>query len=221
MLTVVSLGGSLIYPRKLDRLFLKNFCARISEFVNKGEKFAIYCGGGYLARRYQKIFSFMKNKYLLDWIGIFATRENAKRLRPYLNVSVHNKIIINPTKKIDFNEHVLLAAGWKPGWSTDYDAILLAKNLGATQVINMTNVDHVYDKDPSNHADAKPIKEISWSSFRGLVGSEWKPGLNMPFDPIAAKEAERVGLKVIIIGRDLKNLEFLLEEKSFNGTVIK
>lgn len=220
MITVISLGGSLVYPKKLDITFLKNFNQLISHYVKQGHRFAIYCGGGFLARKHQKIFSFIKNKYLLDWIGISATRKNAKTLKKYLNLNIHEKIITNPTEKIDFKEDILLAAGWKPGWSTDYDAVLLANNLGSNQVINMTNVDYVYDKDPKKNSDAKPIESISWSDFRKLVGSEWKPGLNMPFDPIAAKEAEKLKLKVRIIGKELKNLENLLNNEKFKGTKI-
>ncbi len=220
MLTVISLGGSLLYPKKLDRVFIDNFRQLISFYGKKGHRFAIYCGGGYLARKYQRVFSFLRSEYLLDWIGIFATRKNARTLKKHLRLNVYKKIIIDPTKKIDFKGDVLLAAGWKPGWSTDYDSVLLAKNLGADRVVNMTNVDYVYDKDPRKNKDAKPISNISWENFRKLVGSVWKPGLNMPFDPVASKEAEKLKLKVMIIGKDLKNLENLLNNKNFNGTVI-
>jgi len=220
MLIIISLGGSLLYPKKLDRRFINNFSRLISKHVNKGYRFAIYCGGGYLARKRQKIFSFIRNQFLLDWIGIFATRTNAKTLKENLKVKVHKKIITNPTGKITFKEDVLVAAGWKPGWSTDYDSVLLAKNLGGKKIINMTNVDYVYDKDPRKNKDAKPIKKISWSKFRGLVGNKWKPGLNMPFDPIASKKADKLGLKVVIVGNDLKNLENLLKNKKFKGTVV-
>ena len=220
MLTVISLGGSLVYPKKLDKVFIAKFRQLISDYVKKGHRFAIYCGGGYLARKWQKRFSFIRIRYLLDWIGIFATRRNAKILKKNMKIKVYKRIIINPTKKINFEEGVLLAAGWKPGWSTDYDAVLLARNLGAKRVVNMTNVDYVYDKDPRKHKDAKPIKRIFWEDFKKLVGSEWKPGLNMPFDPIATKEAGKLKLNVVIIGKDLKNLENLLKNKNFEGTMI-
>ena len=70
-----------------------------------------------------------------------------------------NCFIIDPTKKIKSKKKVLIAGGWKPGWSTDFDAVLLAKNLKAELVINMTNVDYVYNKDPKKSKGAKPIKE--------------------------------------------------------------
>jgi len=215
---IISLGGSLIYPKKRDYAFLKRF----KEVIHKEDyQFVIFCGGGYLARKWQKIGSFLRlNKHILDWIGILATWRNAHKVKEILNGSVRKKIIINPTQKIDFKEKILVAAGWKPGWSTDYDAVLLAKNLGIGEIINMSNITYVHDKDPNKHKDAKPINSISWNDFKKIVGDEWKPGLNMPFDPIASKEAAKLGIKVIIIGNNLVNLKRLLDGKQFKGTTI-
>jgi uridylate kinase len=132
-----------------------------------------------------------------------------------------NLIVTNPTSKIKFNKKILIAAGWKPGWSTDYDTVLLAKNLKVNTIINMSNIDYVYDKDPKKNKNAKKIKNISWKDFRKIIGNKWKAGLNKPFDPVAAKEAEKLGLKVSIIGKSLRNFENLLNNKKFDGTIIK
>ena len=132
-----------------------------------------------------------------------------------------NEIVIDPTKKINFNKKILIAAGWKPGWSTDYDAVLLAKNLKTKEIINMSNIDYVYDKDPRKFRNAKKLEKISWKNYKKISGSKWKAGLSMPFDPIAAKEAEKSKLKVIVIGKDLRNFEDLLNNKKFNGTIIR
>jgi uridylate kinase len=32
-------------------------------------------------------------------------------------------------------------------YSTDFDAVMLAKNFGAKKVINLSNIDYAYDKD--------------------------------------------------------------------------
>ena len=222
MRTIISLGGSIIVPDKIDVGFLKRFRALILKFVKKGDKFAIYCGGGKIARDYQKAASKVigYNNEALDWMGIASTYLNAFLLKVLFHGFAEEKIIENPTKKINFKKQILLCAGWKPGWSTDYDAVLLAKNLGVKTVVNITNVNYVYDKNPKKYRNAKPIKEISWKKFRKLVGSKWDPGLNMPFDPIAAKQAEKLKIKVVIIGKNLKNLENLLNKKEFKGTVI-
>ncbi len=218
MKIVISLGGSVIVPDKIDVNFLKKFRNLINKYPKS--RFVIICGGGKLARNLQKKAKKLKDTTDkdLDWLGIYATRINALSLKKVLNVK--GKIIINPKEKITSNERVLIAAGWKPGFSTDYDAVLLAKNIKADMVINMTNVDYVYDKDPKLRG-AKAIKKTTWKELRKIVGSKWKPGLNMPFDPIAAKEAEKLKMKVAVIGNDLKNLRKVLDKKEFKGTMIR
>ena len=220
---VISLGGSIIVPDKINIEFLKGFKKLIIDFVEKGNKAILVCGGGRTARLYQNAASKISGLRIddVDWMGIHTTRLNAQLVKTLFLGIVHEKIIHNPNDNIDFREKVLIAAGWKPGWSTDYDAVLLAKNFNVKTIINMSDIFYVYDKEPKNNHDAKPIKEMSWKELRKIVGDEWNPGLNMPFDPIAAKEGERLGLKVIILkGTDLNNFKNFLDRKEFNGTVI-
>ncbi|MBI3035983.1 UMP kinase [Candidatus Woesearchaeota archaeon] len=219
---VISLGGSLIFPDNLDKRFLSSFKEIIKKYANKGHKFIIICGGGKLARTFQQLASRsgkLGNEEL-DWLGIHATKINAHLLKAAFNEMADDLIITNPNAKIKFKKNIVLAAGWLPGWSTDYDAVLLAKNLGVREVVNMSNVDYVYDKDPNKNNDAKKIGKISWQGYGKLISGKWKAGMNVPFDPIAAKEARKSGIKASIIGKDLKNLEKLLNGKGFRGTVI-
>ena len=138
-----------------------------------------------------------------------------------MNIYIPKTINAIPeAKKIKFTKRILIAAGWKPGWSTDYDAVVLAKNLKINTVINMSNIDYVYDCDPKKNKNAKKIKDICWKHYRKISGNKWKAGLNKPFDPVAAKEAEKLGLKVIIIGKNLGNFENLLNDGKFEGTII-
>lgn len=220
---ILSLGGSLIAPDKIDIKFLKNFKKTIEKFVRKGFKFVIVCGGGKTARNYQEgLFKIVgNNQEALDWVGISATHLNAFLMRCIFHKQSDRNIIENPNKKIKSNQKIILAGGWKPGWSTDYDAVLLAKNLKSNILINMSNIDYVYDKDPKKHKSAKKIKNICWKHFRKMIGSKWKAGLNAPFDPIAAKEAERLKLNVFVIGKNLRNFENLLNDKEFKGTIIE
>ena len=69
-----------------------------------------------------------------------------------------------------------MGAGWKPGWSTDYDAVLIAKNHNVKTIINLTNIDYVYDKNPGEFPDAKPMKELDWKSFKTIVGDNQRSG---------------------------------------------
>lgn len=221
---VVSVGGSLIVPDEIDTEFLKNFKALILEKVQQGFSFSIIAGGGKTARKYQDAAHKVTplSRHDLDWIGIHATRLNAQLLRNIFVGYAHQQVIKNPTIDVDADEPIVIAAGWQPGCSTDYDAVLFAKNIGATRLVNLSNIDYVYTDDPRKNPQAKKIEEISWPAFRKLIPEEWDPGLSSPFDPVAAKEAESLALEVAIInGTKLKEFSNYLEDKPFVGTIIK
>ena len=221
---VVALGGSVVYPDQIDTAFIKNFKKfALSAIAKHKRKLVVVIGGGRLARLFQDAASRItrvvdEDK---DWIGIHATRLNAQLLRNIFVGYAHPQVIKNPTIDIDANEPIIIAAGWQPGCSTDYDAVLVAKNIGATRLVNLSNIDYVYDKDPRKNPDAKKIEKISWTDFRKLIPAEWDPGLSSPFDPVAAKEAESIGLEVAIMnGTKLEEFSHYLDGKSFVGTVI-
>lgn len=224
---IISLGGSLIVPNEIDWQFIRTFKKVVERKIKEGYKFIIITGGGKLARKYQeasaKIAKIIDEDR--DWIGIHATRMNAHFIRTIFRDSAHPRINKNPNDLEDFynfKEDILVAAGWRPGFSTDYDAVLLAKYFNIKKIINLSNIDFVYDKDPNKFPDAKKITDISWTDFRKMVGDKWDPGMNVPFDPVASKTAEEIGLEVAIMnGQSLKNLENYIEGKKFKGTVIK
>lgn len=218
---VISLGGSAFIKDKIDAKFLKEF-RRIIMKRSARKRFFIYVGGGRTARDYQNALAELGEKEAArDWIGIHATRLNAQLLRLAFGKAADKRVIEDPTKKITTKKNIVFAAGWRPGWSTDYDAVLLAKNVGAKLVINLTNVDYVYDKDPAKFKGARPFKSLSWPQFKKIIGGKWKPGLHAPFDPVGAKAAARYKIKVAVLnGKKLKNFENFLDGKNFQGTVI-
>jgi uridylate kinase len=221
---VISVGGSLIVPEEIDVKWMKELKDMLLKFISEGYRFIIITGGGKTARKYQNAAKEVSevNNEDLDWLGIHSTRLNGHLLRTILSKYSHPQIIKNPLKNTKFNEKILIAAGWKPGFSTDYDAVLLAKKFGVKKIINLSNIDYVYDKDPRKYPDAKIIKEISWKDFRKIVGNKWNPGLNAPFDPIAAKESQKLELEVVIMnGKNIANIKDYINGKKFQGTLIK
>ena len=220
---VVSVGGSLIVPDAIDTDFLLKFKTLVLEKVQRGFTFSIIAGGGKTARRYQSAANLVTplSRQDLDWIGIHSTRLNAQLLRNIFVGYAHPQVVKNPTIDIDVDEPIVIAAGWQPGCSTDYDAVLIAKNIGATRLVNLSNIDYVYDSDPRKNPAAQKIEETSWAEFRKLIPEEWDPGLSSPFDPVAAKEAEALGLEVAIInGAKLEEFSNYLDGEAFIGTVI-
>lgn len=226
---IFSLGGSLIAgPDDINTAFLKRFNVFIRKHVARGTRFFIVCGGGRTAREYAGAARTVSGKKLTaddqDWLGIHATRLNAHLIRTIFRDIAYPRLIKDYRSIPGGTAHypVVIGAGWKPGWSTDYDATLLAKRFGVKTVINLTNTDLIYDKDPRKFKDAKPIPRMTWDEVLKTVGREWRPGMNTPFDPIAAKLAKKIGLTVISChGENLKNLEHVLAGKDFIGTTIQ
>ena len=100
--------------------------------------------------------------------------------------------------------------------------MLLAQKFGAKTVVNLSNIEKVYTDDPRKNPDAKPIDEISWADFRKIVGDEWVPGKNCPFDPIASKKAQDSGIKVICAGgKNIANIRNIIREEAYTGTTIQ
>jgi uridylate kinase len=221
---VISLGGSLIVPKEgIDWKFLKKFRALIMAEEKNGEKFFLISGGGSTCRNYiQAASKVVKiNPEDLDWLGIHTTRLNAHLLRTIFREDAHPEIITNPEKIMTAKENIVIAGGWRPGWSTDYVATTLAEKYNIKTVINLSNIDYVYNKDPKKFKNAQKIAKINWHDFRKIVGDKWDPGLNAPFDPVASQKAERLGLKVVIMnGKNIANLKKYLDGKKFIGTVI-
>lgn len=221
---ILSLGGSLIVPEEVDHKFLKSFVELITERTKQGDKFVIVCGGGGVNRKYnqaaQKVRP-MSNEEL-DWLGIHTTRLNAQLVRILFGKLAYEEIIVNPYEKVVTKKPVIIGAGYEPGWSSDYDAVYLADTYKIKNIANLSNIDYAYDKDPREFKDAQKIKDISWKDFRKIVGDKWEPRMSKPFDPIASREAEKLGLQVAIMnGKKLKNLEKYLNGEKFQGTIIK
>nr|QQK87188.1 uridylate kinase [Treponema denticola]QQK87189.1 uridylate kinase [Treponema denticola] len=230
MVTVLSVGGSIVAPDKLDFDFLDKFSKTIRNWLlqDSSRKIIMVIGGGAPARDYQNAYRKVcdlrkapaKNDEA-DWIGIMATRLNAQLVKAVFEDLCPNPVVYDPTTVDMFGGQILVAAGWKPGFSTDNDAVVLAERFSGNLVVNLSNIAKVYTDDPKKNPEARPIDSISWEDFIKIVGTEWVPGKNTPFDPIASQRAQKAGIKVICAaGKDIENLENILNGKDFKGTVI-
>ena len=221
---VISLGGSLIVPNKVDLLFLEQFRTLILRYIQSGNRVVVVCGGGSIAREYQKIARTMHSEVSdqdLDWLGIRVTRLNAELVKIIFGEFAFYKIVKEPDRISRVNDQVIVAAGWKPGWSTDYVAAKCAQVLGAREVINMSNVDYVYDKDPKEFPDARKLEHVSLDEMIDIVGTEWVPGQHSPFDPIATQLSADLKLKVVFLHGTIQALEEYLFSGKVSGTVIE
>ena len=152
---VISVGGSLIVPNGgIDSKFLQDLNKFIREQLakNKHRQFFLITGAGEIGRHYiqagQEVLGHELTDDDLDWLAIHATRLNGHLVRTIFRDIAHPFIIDDYSFIRKACEPVVVGAGWKPGWSTDYDAVLACEDYGAKTIINLSNVNKVYDKDP-------------------------------------------------------------------------
>jgi uridylate kinase len=224
--TVISVGGSLIVPDAIDSEFLGKLRAELGQCTQVGMRFVLISGGGRTSRRYAEALKAARQDATnedLDWLGIHATRLNGHLLRAVFWEQADPVMYTHPENVPQHPEYpVTIAAGFRPGHSTDYVAVRIAQHIGAMRIVNLSNIDRVYDKDPREYPDAQPFHEIDWATFRTLIPETWDPGLSTPFDPIAAKEAEASGIEVAVVnGTNLRELSNYLAGRPFIGTRIK
>ena len=223
---VFDLGGSAMAPDGPDEDFLLNFRHLLRNWleVNPSYRLIIVVGGGSAARRWQnaaRSLSSDAHNESLDRIGMQATRLNAELLCSVLGNLCPDPVVINPEADFPFTGSILVCAGWKPGFSTDYISVLMAKQSGCNSVIVISNISHVYSEDPRINPQAQVLENPGWEDYIRIIDSEWQPGINLPFDPVASRSALKAGIAVkLVSAKDFANIRQLLDGLDFVGTTI-
>ncbi len=220
---IISLGGSLIVPDEIDTVFLREFKNLVLSHVVRGRKFIIITGGGKICRKYQEVAVTLDNptNFNLDWIGIASLKLNAELLRVIFGEYTHEKVVSDLSEDLSFDKPIIIGSALRPGQSSDFNAVLAAKTVGAKKIINLSNIDHIYTADPKLNPDAVRIENISWIDYFALIPKEWNPGLSTPFDPVASRVAKEEGMEVVIMnGKPIDNLAKCLDGEIFSGSRI-
>ena len=221
-LITLSLGGSVINPGNIDSKFLEDFSIAIKELVHQ-YKFMIVCGGGKVARQYIKGLPNGLTEGERDYMGIAATWLNAQLLTYYFKG--HCSPIL-PTTVKKLTEHLQtydigISGGFLTAIKTDEDAAILADLYGSPSLVNVTNVDGIYDKDPKQYSDAKKYSELTYNQFYEIVSPlSLNAGSNAPFTLIAAKICERTNIRIIVLEKNVDKIKQAINGKTV-GTVIK
>lgn len=212
-------------PDAIDVTFLRSFMELIKRRIAVGEQFAIILGGGKTCRNYQQAGRELADlqRIDLDWIGISVNNMHANFMRIVYQDLAYEETVTNPTISVTTDKPIIFVGAYEPGGSSDVDAVLMAKTFGAKKILNLSNTNYVYDKDPKKFSDAKPLKKITWNEYRALIPETWEvSGLNTPFDPTASKEAQALKLEVAMIsGTRLDEIEKYFKGDEFDGSIIK
>jgi len=221
---VLSLGGSLIIPDKVDAVFLKKFKKFILQNT-KNYKFVIVCGGGSLARKYiAALQQEGASLHIQGLAGIASTRTNARFMSYFFNRDSESGIPhhVKDIKRLLQRQDIVFcgALTYKTSATTDAQAAEIAASFKAP-FINLTNVAGLYDKNPVKYKDAKFIARIGWKEFHKMATKEkFKPGQHFVIDQLAAGMILKKRIKTYVLGQDLNQLGNVLAGRSFRGTLI-
>jgi len=216
---IFSIGGSVIAPDGPDERFIRRFRAFIAR-IARTRRIVLVCGGGATSRRYIAAAGRLgvRSTDALHEVGIRATVLNAELMRAVLGV--REPVVTRFDGLRRSHAKLVIAAGDKPGHTTDFGAVAIARELGSRTIINVTNVRGVYTADPKKDRHAKLLPTISWPLYRSMFPRKSAPGIHAPFDPVASALADRLGCRVVIVSSDLPTIGRSIAGAAFIGTTI-
>lgn len=157
--------------------FVRDIVAQIKK-LTLTHRVGIVIGGGNFFRGRNEGRQLKLQQTTADSVGMLATAMNGIILQDFMRHADVPCILvgaiplpgliqpidqINIDKALAQNNVIIFTGGTgNPFFSTDTAAVLRALQIGAGTVWKATNVDYVYDDDPSSNAHAQPIKKTTY-----------------------------------------------------------
>ena len=226
MRAVLKLGGSLLYD-DTGRILIdmvRDYAKGVDFIIEDGHSMVIVVGGGRPARVFISAARALgASEAQCDWLGIKVARNNAELFCAALGDIAYPKIVETLDEletAIQFGK-VVLMGGLNPGQSTNAVAALAAETVQADILLNATNVDGVYDKNPkisgAKKLDTVTVEELSLI----LAGSGTRAGEYKLFDPVAIRVVARSKIPTVIFnGNDPLNFRQVLKGARIGTRII-
>ena len=184
----------------------------------------IVAGGGKIARYFiSHARSSGAAESTLDELGIEISRLNAKLLIYALKDKAypHPPTTLAEVKNAIDSGLIVVTGGLHPGQSTNGTAALIAEKIKATEFLNATDVDGIYDSDPNKNKKAKKFSQINIKVLRSmLVREDSMAGGYDLMDIVALKVIERSKIKTRIIKADIKTIENAMKGQRVGTEII-
>jgi len=218
---VIKLSGRIF---SVDNIKILKDYARFLVKISKICQPVIVTGGGNIARHYiNHARSSGADESSLDELGIEVSRLNAKLLIYALKHKAypHPPTTLQEIRYAVDSGLIVIVGGLHPGHSTNGTAALIAEKVEATQFLNATDVDGVYDLDPNKYKKAKKFRRIELKTLRNmLIHEDSVAGGYDLMDILALKIIERSKIKTRILKADLKILEKAIKGGSVGTEII-
>lgn len=229
--TVIKIGGSLLFTEnnKINSEKITEFC-NIFKSRKFTEPFIIICGGGSIAREYiNTVRSLKGSEALSDIFGIEVSRINSKLLIASLQDFAYPQVpksMEELSLALLFNK-IIIMGGLQPGQSTTSVALEVAEFSGAEELVILTDVEGIFDKDPKKFNNAQLMKHLTYKQLEDLIlnlqdDDQAAAGEYRIFDFVSLQILKRSNIRVIVTsGKDLNEFKkFWGGEKEINGTII-
>jgi len=220
---VVSVGGSVLLTGSGDLPYFDGL-ATLLRRLGSERPLVVTVGGGRTARDYIQLGRALGlTEVELDEVGIEVTRLHARLLAARIGPPTPAHPPTTVPAVVDQLRHAspVVLGGTEPGHTTDGVAALVAVRIRAARVINATNVDGIYDRDPRSDPTAHRIDRLTWPEFRAMVhaSTSGEAGQNFLFDRLGADALARAGIPLLVVpGRDLANLEAAIAGRACRGS---
>ena len=132
----------------------------------------VITGGGNIARLYIKFARKLGlDEASLDLLGIAISRVNAKLLIASLGNYAYPEIphSLDEVGRFMESNKIIVSGGLHPGQSTNATSALIAEKTRASEFINATDVNGIYDSDPRKNNDAQLFEKIELGKLLTLL----------------------------------------------------
>jgi uridylate kinase len=228
---VIKIGGSLLFTRnnKINSNWIKKLCDIIITNQNF-DSVIIICGGGVIARDYiNTVRDFSKNETLCDLIGIDVSRLNSYLLISYFDQQAYPMVpkTFEDLAIAMLTHKIVIMGGIQPGQSTTSVAIEIAEYIKADNLIILTDVKGIYDKDPKINKDAKLLSKVTLKQLNDIIinksnETQAAAGEYRIFDAVSLQILKRSKIPIYVIsGIKVEEFQKLINgSKEYNGTLI-
>ena len=123
----------------------------------------VITGGGSIARLYINFARKLgQDEASLDLLGIAISRINAKLLIASLGNYAYPDVpqSLDDVGRFVESNKIIISGGLHPGQSTNATSALIAEKTGASEFINATDVNGIYDSDPRKNNNARLFEKI-------------------------------------------------------------
>jgi uridylate kinase len=230
MKIALSLGGSLLTGKgdevSIDYQTYLRYAEVVKQLHREGHRLIVVCGGGKPARYFIDVAKKLDaSREIQDMLGVKCTHINALLFLAALGEYADQSRIYQRASELKYApiDKILVGGGYRPGSSTDYRTAILAGKMKADLIINATDVDGVYTRNPKKYPKAEKIDELSYLKLEEIIkeNTRQSPGEYGLFDQKGIKKAKKDEIPIIIIdGSDPDEIKRAVDG-THSGSIIR